>query len=119
MKLEEIALNIEKWGNFSKEYIVVNSFQFQNVGIMPYTHEHINCVSLPEFDNVLKSISDNFFDDFYYGGKEAILSDLIEGGFFEPIYFKDFPECERCEGKEEEIAFYLITGKNLIDYIRN
>lgn len=117
MELEKIASTIEEFGNLSKKYIV-NSFRFQNVGIMPYTHEPINCVILDEFDNILKSISDNLFYDFYYGGKEAILTDLIEGGFFEPIYYEDLPEYERCEGKEDEISFYLITPQNLIDYIR-
>lgn len=117
MELEKIISIISEFCNYSKQYII-NSGKFYNVGIMPYDHNPINCVCLDEFENVLKAIADNYFDDFYYCGKESILTDLVEGGFCEPVYGEDLPEWERCDGKEDEISFYLITPQNLVDYIR-
>lgn len=118
MTLERIASLLKEFSVDMSIPYIMETGHFNVVGAMPYSRTSILCVAVDEIDNVLKAVSDNFINDYEYGGKEFILGELIDGGYYEAVCQEDLPVWERCEGKEGQIACYLITAKNIVDYIQ-
>lgn len=105
---------------WSKAHIIGGYPEYKKIGQCPFSNRSI-CIftTMFPFENVLGEISNYFGFYFEHEGKEFILRELMENGYVETIYNSDLPIFERCEGKDDEISFYLITPQNLIDYLKD